>query len=304
MKAMRILSYGLAGVVVIALVAAGALLLIVDGKFVKARLESAMQAKSRSLKIEGEPKLKLFPVAGLALGKTTLSEPGGDKPFVTLDSAEVAVRVLPLLSGEVAIETLKISGLRANVVRRKDGTMNFSDLVEPGDKERKPGAPPNLRIAEILVEKVQLAYRDEATGQELNLLEVGLKTGRLDGQTPGEVAMSVRITGKKPEADLRAQAAGALRFNPGKEEFAFDKFVAQLKGRYDQDAVAMEFSAPKVGVTPAKASGSEVRVSVQVKGPQRILDAKLLIASVEGTRRRSPYPRFPWSSMPRSRAWR
>lgn len=283
MKAIRILSYSLAGVVVIAVVALGAALLIVDGKFVKARLESAMQEKNRSLKIEGEPKLKLFPVAGLALGKTTLSEPGSDKLFFSLDAAEVAVRVMPLLSGEVAVETLKVSGLKANVVRRKDGTMNFSDLAGPKDKDRKLDEPPNLRIAELLVEKVQLAYRDEATGQELNLLDVSLKTGRLDGQTPGDVAMSARITGKKPEADLRAQVSGALRFNLGKEEFAFDKFSAQLKGRYDQDAVAMEFSAPKVDVTPSRASGSEVKVSVQVKGPQRNLDAKLLIASVEGT---------------------
>ena len=47
--------------------------------------------------------------------------------------------------------------------------------------------------------------------------------------------------------------------------------------------MAVEFSAPKVEVTPAKASGSEVKGSIQVKGPQRNVDAKLLIASVEGT---------------------
>jgi len=283
MKAIKLLSYGLAGVIALALLAVGAALMIVDGRFVKSRLESAMQEKKRSLRIEGEPKLKLFPVAGLALGKTTLSEPGSDKLFVSLDSAEIAVRVMPLFSGEIALETLKLSGLKANVVRHKDGKMNFSDLAGPQDKDRKPAEPPNLRIAEVMVEKVQLAYRDEASGQELSLLDVNLKTGRLDGQTPGDVALSARISGRKPEADLRAQASGALRFNLGREEFAFDKFSAQLKGRYDQDAVAIEFSAPKVDVTPAKASGSEVRVSAQVKGPQRNVDAKLLIASVEGT---------------------
>src|SRR6185503_9248717 len=144
-------------------------------------------------------------------------------------------------------------------------------------------APPNLRIAGVVVEKVQVAYRDEASGQELNIPELSLKTGRLDGQTPGEVSLAARITGKKPEADLRAQVTGALRFNLGKEEFAFDKFIAQLKGRYDQDTVSAEFSAPKVEVTPSKAAGTEVRLSVQVKGPQRNVDARLLIAAMEGT---------------------
>ena len=79
MKAIKILFFGLAGLVVLALVGLGAALVIVDGQFVKARLERAMKEKNRTLKIEGEPQLKLFPVAGIALGKTTLSEPGSDK---------------------------------------------------------------------------------------------------------------------------------------------------------------------------------------------------------------------------------
>jgi AsmA protein len=291
MKTVKILLLGVLGLVILAVLGLGAAALVVDGQFVKTRLERAMKEKNRTLLIEGAPALRLFPVAGIALGKTSLSEPGSDKPFVALESAEVAVRVLPLFSGEVAIETLKLSGLKANLIRRKDGSMNFADLAGAKEKGGKPEEPPNLRIAEVIVQKVQLAYRDEATGQEVNVAELNLKTGRLDGQTPGDVSLSARITGKKPEADLRAQATGALRFDLGKEEFAFDKFSAHLKGRYDQDTVAAEFSAPKLEVTHVKASGSGVKVSVQVKGPQRNVDAKLLIAAMEGTATALSIPR-------------
>jgi AsmA protein len=283
MKAIKYVLYGagvLVGLVVLALVV---LLVVVDGAFVKSRMEAAMKEKNRTLKIEGTPQLKLFPVAGLALGKTTLSEPGSDRLFVALESVEVAVRTMPLLSGEVAVETLRLSGARVNVVRRKDGSMNFSDLAGGRDKQEKPEAPPNLRLAEVSVEKVQIAYLDEATGQELNVAELGLKTGRLDGQTPGPVALSARITGKKPAADLVAQVSGALRFNLRREEFAFDKFLAQIKGRYDQDNISAEFSAPKVDVTPSKASSAEVKGAVLIKGPQRNLDLRLLVAAMEGS---------------------
>ena len=284
MKAIKFLLFGIVGLIALAVLALGAAVAIVDGQFIKTRLESAMKEKNRTLKIEGLPQVKLFPVAGLALGKTSLSEPGSDKLFLSLDSAEVAVRVMPLLSSEVAIETLKVTGLKANVVRRKDGTMNFADLTgKGGEKPAEGRAPPNVRVAEVNVEKVQLAWHDEATGQELTVTELNLKTGRLDGQTPGTVALSAHIVGKKPEADLRAQAAGGLRFNLGREEIAFDGFSAQLKGRFDQDTVSAEFSAPKVDITPARATGSEVKASVQVKGPQRNVDAKLRIAAVEGS---------------------
>ena len=107
MKILKVVLYGAAGVVALLIVAAVAVALVVDGAFVKTRLERAMKEKNRTLKIEGEPKLRLFPVAGIALGKTSLSEPGSDRVFVALESAEVAVRVPPLLSGEVAVEMLE-----------------------------------------------------------------------------------------------------------------------------------------------------------------------------------------------------
>lgn len=284
MRIVKYLLYGVGGLAALAILAAGAAVVVVDGAFVKARLERAMKEKNRTLSIEGEPKLRLFPVAGIALGRTSLSEPGSDRAFVALDSAEVAVRTLPLLSGEIALETFKLSGLRAHVVRRKDGTMNYADLAGPKEKTSAKGeAPPRIRLAEMLIERAQLSYRDEASGQELNVADLSVKTGRLDGQTPGEVSVSARITGKKPEVDLRAQSTGALRFDLGKSEFGFDKFNVQAKGRVDRDTLDAELSAPKVEITPARASGSEVRGAVIVKGPQRNLSAKLRIAAVEGT---------------------
>lgn len=284
MKILKYGLYGIGGLLVLAVIAVAAALLIVDGAFVKSRLEQAMKAKNRTLSIEGTPKIRLFPVAGVALGKTSLSEPGSERVFVALESAEVAVRTMPLLSGEVALETLKVSGLRANVVRRKDGTMNYADLAGRAEKTAaKSEAPPKLRLAEVLIEKAQLSYRDEASGQELNVAELNAKTGRLDGQTPGDVSVSARITGKKPEVDLRAQTTGALRFDLAKSEFAFDKFSIQAKGRIDRDTLDAELSAPKVEVTPARAAGSEVRGTVLIKGAQRNLNAKLRIAAVEGS---------------------
>ncbi|HEX2648593.1 MAG TPA: AsmA family protein [Burkholderiales bacterium] len=280
---MRILKYALFGLVSLVLVAVVAVLVVVDGAFVKSRLEQAMKAKNRTLSIEGTPTIRLYPVAGIALGKTSLSEAGTDRVFVALDSAEVAVRTMPLLSGEVAVETLKIAGLRANVVRHKDGSTNYSDLAGGKETSAKGEKPPVLRIAEVQIDKAQLSYRDEASGQELNVADLNVKTGRLDGQTPGDVSLAAHVTGKKPEVDLRAQTSGALRFDLAKAEFAFDKFSAQAKGRIDRDALEVDFSAPKVEVTPSRAAGSEVRGSVLIKGPQRNLNAKLRIAAVEGT---------------------
>ncbi|MEW6689170.1 MAG: AsmA family protein [Pseudomonadota bacterium] len=287
MKIVKYLLYGAGGLAALVILAAGAAVVVVDGAFVKARLERAMQEKNRTLVIEGEPKLRLFPVAGIALGRTTLTEPGSDKVFVALESADVAVRTMPLLSGEVEVEKLSLAGLRAQVVKGKDGNFNFADLAGPERprEEGKRGAPPNVKVAEINIERLRLDYRDEASGQEATLSDFDLKTGRLDGATPGPVSLAARITGKKPDLDLRAQASGALRFDLGRQEIAFDGFSFGAKGKVDRDTFAAEFSAPRVEVTPAKASGSDVKGTVQVKGPQRSANLVFRIQGIEGTAR-------------------
>ena len=84
MKIVKGAAWVLAGLVVLVAVGIAVALLVVDGGFVKSRLQRAMQEKNRTLTIEGEPKLRLFPVAGLTLGRTTLTEPGGKGMFLEL----------------------------------------------------------------------------------------------------------------------------------------------------------------------------------------------------------------------------
>ena len=87
MKAIKVLAYAVAGLLILCVVALGAAAFIVDGPFVKARLERFLkEEKHRSIAIEGDPKVRLFPVAGISLGKTVISEHASDKPFVSLDS--------------------------------------------------------------------------------------------------------------------------------------------------------------------------------------------------------------------------
>ena len=287
MKALKVLAYSVGGLVALLLVALAIAAMVIDGGFVKARLERAMKEKDRTLTIEGEPRLRLFPVAGITLGKLVLTEPASDQVFVALESAELAVRALPLLSREVEVEAFKVSGLKLNIVRGADGRLNFADLAGAGEgkegAERADPRIPAVRIAEIAVERARIAYRDAASGREVTVDDLNLKSGRLDGDTPGQVAYSARITGRKPELDIRAQAAGAVRFNLQRQELGLNAFSLRVTGRADRDTLAIEIAAPKVEITPSRASGSAIAASVKISGPKRRLDAKLKMAAVEGT---------------------
>ncbi len=329
MKILKICIYAIVGLLVLCVVALGAAVAIVDGAFVKSRLERYLkEEKQRTLTIEGDPKVRIFPVAGISLGKTVLSEPASDKVFVALDSLELGVRVFPILSGEIAVEALALSGLKANIVKAKNGQFNFQDLLAPvkaaGDKPAATGdgqkrEPPKIRIAEVKIEGAQIAYRDESTGQEVAVSGFNLKTGRLEDDAPSPILMSVNVAGKRPDLGLKISVSGSAKMNLARQSFAFSKLEAKVvgnaaslrglsvgvtgdvavdgsrnlvdvnglkveaSGTIDRDNLTLTLAAPRIEVTPAKASGSAVTGALKIAGPQRSVNANLKIDAVTGS---------------------
>ena len=328
MKALKYLGYGVGGLVLLAVVALAVALFVIDGAFVKNRLERLMKEKQRTLVMEGVPKVSLFPKLGLALGRTTLSERSSDKEFLSLESMNVSVDVMPLLSRAAAVDAVSIAGLKVNIVRAKDGTFNFSDLAAPsGDaakEKEKEGKPEEqerfkVRVDEVRIERAQIAYRDESTGQELRVNDLSLKTGRLEDDTPSDISFSAHVVGKRPDSDLRAELKGAASLNLAKGTFALAKldgkvngsagpvrsldarvtgsiaanpdrgelkaseFNLAAKGNYEKDAFSVVLAAPQLSVTPGKAGGAAVTAELKVKGPSRNIDARFKLDGVEGS---------------------
>jgi AsmA protein len=338
MRILKALLYTLAGLLGLALVALAAVAMIVDGGFVKSRLEQAMKDKQRTLAIEGEPKLSLFPVAALTLGRTTLTEPSSKDLFLELQSAEVAVRVLPLLSGALVVDKVSAHGVRVNVRRLKDGRMNFDDLREERgreppraekdakeekgpSREREEGRRdlPKLVVGEIDIDKVRVSFADEASGQEVAVEDFTLKLARLSGDAPSPLTLNATVTGKRPEVNLKAQASGQVKLDLARQSLAFSSLDARVSGHadkakaldlrlsgdlmadgrrgllevngvelkaagtLDRDAMTASVSAPRISVTPDKATGSAVTGALRIAGPERKLEAKLDMGAVEGS---------------------
>lgn len=320
MKILKYLAFAAGGLVLLCVVALAVLAAMVDGAFVKGRAERYMlDEKKRTLKIDGTPQVKLFPVFRLTLGKTTLSEPGSQQLFVSMESMDVALRVMPLLSGEVAMEAFSVAGLHANVIRAKDGRFNFADLAGEKDEKKPKEGPPKFRVAEVKMERARIDFTDQASGQQLTVADLNVKTGSLEDDTPTPLAMNATISGRKPVVALKVAVAGAARFNLAKESFAFSKLDARVtgvaddlkgldahltgdiaadgrkdeytidalalavKGTLDRDALSAALKAPRLRITPSRAEGQEVTGTLTVKGPGRNVDAKFRMSAVEGS---------------------
>ena len=101
-------------------------LLTFDPNAYKYKLEEIVRSNyDRDLQINGDIELSLFPRIGLAVNQLSLSEPGSDDVFVSINSARFAVAIWPLISNRFVVDHVAVSGFKAWVARNEAGELNF-----------------------------------------------------------------------------------------------------------------------------------------------------------------------------------
>jgi AsmA protein len=257
MKAVRIL--GITVGLILALLAAGvgALYALFDGEKIKGELSRVMlEQKQRKLDIAGKLELSVWPEVSIKLGRLTLSEAGGKEEFLALDSARVAVAVMPLLSKQVQVQRVEVNGLKATLVKRKDGTLNIADLLGGDAKKEsaeKVGAggtastPLQIDIAGIKVANAQFTWRDEKSGSTTALSNLDLGTGRVQAdsakQTLAMDALSLATTfsGSGSTAAVRLGLSGV---ESSAQTLKIGKLVFDLDAKTGETTVKAHLDSP------------------------------------------------------------
>jgi len=281
MKALRIVAFALGGVV--ALLAAVAVFLVAtfDANKWKGEIAQLVQEKkARSLRIEGELALSLFPSIGVSLGRTTLSEHKSEQVFAAVDMARVSLRLLPLLSKQVVVDTVELEGLKARIVRFKDGRLNIDDLMGKDDKEPTP----RFDIAGVKLAGGELAWRDEKAGQEVALSGVNLTTGRLANAASDRFSLEARLAGSKPKLAAALKAAGEYRYDLDRKRYGGTKLDLRLSGDV-ADMKALELALAAAALQLAGANELAIdQLVLTAKGKEAgdAFEARLALSGVEG----------------------
>src|SRR6267143_305038 len=269
---------------VVALVAAGIVVfaLTFDPNRYKDDIERiAKERTGRTLKLQGELKLAVFPTLGAGVGGVTLSERGSGREFLRLESAHASVKLLPLLHGQVIVDAVRVSGLRAQLVRNKDGSYNFSDLLEgkaekPGPKRKEQSAPVIFDIAGVDIDRAAVAYRDTSTGQEISLSDLNLHTGRIAGNAQGKIEfIDLDFTAKLDESNIRGKlgmartAQPSYRFDLDIDRLNLDHYLAAGEKKPEaakQDSPTQDAAVDLSGLKGLNAQGQLQVGALQVQG--------------------------------------
>ncbi len=245
MKALRYAAIGLAALVVVIAVVIGVVIAKVDPNDYKPQIiELVKERTGRTLTLGGPIRLTFFPSVGAAVDKVALSGPGGQGSFASVSNARVAVKLLPLLSRQVVVDEVRLTGLYAELVRFRDGRTNFSDLMgETAAEAAKPpeqaaGTPPasatgsiaGIEIGGIALKDANLVWRDEGDGTDLRIANLDLRTDRIASGVPGRVAISADVTGAQPKIALTLSASSGYLADLDKRSLSLTGLDVKVSG--------------------------------------------------------------------------
>ncbi len=282
---------GLGGLLLLVVVGVAVFAMTFDPNRYKGQVERMVKEKTgRTLQLKGDIQLAFWPSLGAQVAGVSFSEKDSQDAFLSLDSAHASVKLMPLLSGRAIVDGIRVSGLKANVVKEKDGRFNFSDLLEPqGEAGKGPPAKPSpeqtesgqavaFDIASIHIERSAVSYLDKASGQQLELSDFRLETGRIAERADGELELGAVVKGKNPELDLKVSASGGYRVDLAGNSYAVSGLEATLGGSASGQKIDARIASPELVVARDQAKGE---LTANLKSDD--IQANFKLAGLEGS---------------------
>lgn len=190
-------------VIVLVLVAAPvALWVLLDPAELKARAAAYVKSSTgRDLTISGPVSLSFFPWLGGVVKTASLAPPVGfgDAPFASIEELDIKVKALPLISGDIEIDTVRLTGVRLRLETRRDGKTTWDGLLPALGSEDESAAsgtsPPRvLRVAGLELRDGEAVWSNEAGGR-YELKGVELTAGSLGGGESSDLSLAFTLTG-------------------------------------------------------------------------------------------------------------
>ncbi len=254
MKLLKVLA-GLLGLAVVLMVAAIIIVpqMVDPNDFRDDIVAKVKEATGRELQISGDIELSLFPWLGLELGELKLSNAKGfdAATFASIKQAAVKVRIMPLLSKQVEVDTVLLDGLVLNLAKAKDGRTNWDDLAgaqqtaPAGDRAAAPGQRPEradstaamplagLAIGGLTVSNANISWRDDSSGQQLGIQQLNLQTGAIVPGQPVDLALDFIVEGQAPAIKATVQLSGTPQLSAKMDRLNINKLILSVDATGD-----------------------------------------------------------------------
>ena len=231
--------------VVVVVGGAAAAFYLTPSSMIAGRVADAVREQTgRDLKIGGDIERGLFPNLTVAVSDVSLSnaEWAGDDPMIEAKSARVEIRLLPLLTGGIEVETLALEAPIIRLARAESGATNW-DFEDGGAGDggtgaaggRGDGGGVDLVIKDARVTDGRILFEDRAADAVYDIADLTLSAALPKRRGELTIDGSASIDGRPATIAARAGSLDALA-SGRPAQTKFDIATAGLKVTFDGEA--------------------------------------------------------------------
>ena len=313
--------YALGGVLVVLLlitIVVGLFLVTFDANNFKSEIIQFVKDRTqRELVLQGDIKVTFFPKLGLDSGKLSISQRNSAKEFASVNNARLYIAWWPLFKRQLVFDRVEIDGIHANVVRLKDGSTNFDDLLISDEHL----APMTFNIVSVRITNSSINWQDDLESQRLSLHDLQIETGRLADTAPSNLTATFQLdserahfnstvqlksrlffdrkAGRYEFADIEGKLQGdagpvsnlALDFKasldtyPAQGSFTLEDLVVNATGKYSQHDLVARLVAPNLKTISNTYSGSQLTLDASLTQTKEITTVSLQLPAFEAAKK-------------------
>ncbi len=232
------------------------------------------EATGREISIAGDLNTSFFPWIGIQTIEVANTPGFGDAPLAGIQGAKIKLKLIPLFSGEVQMETVVLEGVQANLVTLKNGKTNWefgSNEAATGSTETEASSGDSgkvlaaLAIGGIEMKNASITWDDRQGGTKLELTNMDLETGAITFDSPiavsfdtdfamngEEMTGSMQInTDLKLASDLQKVKLNNFTINIDATGTALEggKLQKSMKANIDVDLAAQLVTSNKISLS-------------------------------------------------------
>lgn len=194
------------------------LVVFVDPNNFRGAISDALETQTgRSVAIDGSLSWQFFPRLGIDVGAVSIGSGAGfdDTPLISTQGLSVGMQVMPLLRGDLALETLRIRAPQINLIRQANGQTNWQTLGSSVNGQapstRASTTPPawlaGFSLGGITLTKGQITFNDALNDQRLRAEQVNITLSAVAMDTPSTLSADATILtdGQSRPAQLTAE---------------------------------------------------------------------------------------------------
>ena len=288
--------FGLIIFLVLLLAAAAVILpMVVDPNDYKPQIVAAAKQKlGRDLAIEQDLSLTVFPWLGIETGGVRVGNAAGfaEQPFAEIDQLGLKVKLMPLLSQQIEVDTLVVKGLRLNLEKDASGKTNWDDLAgqqeekpaQPGEAEKQPAEAPSplaLSVQGIQIEDARISWDDRQAGQKYVLDGVRVVTGALAPGATVPVEAGINFSSSKPAMTLKSNLTASVNSDADLAVFRISDLLLNLDAAGEGLPTGGTKLTLKANVTADTKADTLNLDQLEISGPAMAASGELAVSAMQ-----------------------